>query len=68
MKEAGEKYMDAHSEYLPEEGDVIDTRDIEQYLVWIPRFKYQIFNDALDNTKQPLQLINVFFESKQYNI
>ena len=24
MKEAGEKYMDAHSEYLPEEGDVID--------------------------------------------
>ena len=47
-----------------QEGDVIDTRDIEQYLVWIPRFKYQIFNDALDNTKQPLQLINVFFESK----
>ena len=45
-------------------GSTINTNDIENYLVWIPRYKYQIFNDALDNSKVSLQSINIFFESK----
>ncbi len=52
------------------EGDVINPADIESYFVWIPRYKYKIFNDghytALSeelNADAP-QTIEIEFESK----
>ena len=49
-------------------GTVISEDDIESYFVWIPRYRYQIFNDTLyngltsvDNTKP--QIINIEFET-----
>jgi len=51
------------------DGSVIPESNIESYFVWIPRYKYKIFNDSLyngltevDNSK--VQRIEVEFESK----
>ncbi len=51
------------------EGDIINLDDIESYFVWIPRYKYKIFNDgnytgsAELNAEAP-QTIEIEFESK----
>ena len=44
------------------EGDIIEESDIKAYYVWIPRYKYQIFYDGVNDTSK--QLINITFESK----
>lgn len=49
--------------YYPE-GEVIDPRDIESYMVWIPRYKYELFNVTNTNNKIAPININIFFESK----
>ena len=43
-------------------GDVIDNGDVMAYLVWVPRFKYKLFNP--DASQISAALINVTFESK----
>ncbi len=42
-------------------GDIITEDDIALWYVWIPRYKYQLFN--ADNGSVPEQLINVRFET-----
>ena len=48
-------------------GEVIPEENIESYFVWIPRFKYQIFNDGkyegLTQVENRVQEIKVKFES-----
>ncbi|MDD3392888.1 MAG: hypothetical protein PHE54_05045, partial [Bacilli bacterium] len=51
-------------------GTVIDGDDVKAYLVWIPRYKYTIFNDGenytVNTTSEPEsgeQTINIVFES-----
>ena len=52
----------------PGENEPIDEADIESYFVWIPRYRYQIFDEANYNslttktTKE--KIINVIFETK----
>ena len=43
-------------------GDTIIEDAIKAYYVWIPRYKYQIFYDGVNDTTK--QLINITFESK----
>ena len=43
-------------------GDTIEENKIKAYYVWIPRYKYQIFYDGVNDTTK--QLINITFESK----
>ena len=43
-------------------GDTISEDAIKAYYVWIPRYKYQIFYDGVNDTTK--QLINIEFESK----
>ena len=43
-------------------GDTIEENNIKAYYVWIPRYKYQIFYDGVNDTTK--QLINIEFESK----
>ena len=49
-----------------QEGEVIPESNIESYFVWIPRFKYQIFNDGkyegLTKVENRVQEIKVVFE------
>ena len=49
-------------------GDTIPESNIESYFVWIPRFKYQIFDEGnytgLTSTQNKAQTINVVFENK----
>lgn len=52
-------------------GDTIPETDIESYFVWIPRYKYQIFDDgkytnAVDSkpTESIAKTINIEFENK----
>ena len=42
-------------------GDTITEEEIALWYVWIPRYKYQLFN--VNNESVPEQLINVIFES-----
>ena len=42
-------------------GDTISESEVALWYVWIPRYKYQLFN--VDNGSVPEQLINVIFES-----
>ena len=42
-------------------GDTISESDIALWYVWIPRYKYQLFN--ANNESAPEQLINIEFES-----
>ena len=43
-------------------GDTISEDAIKAYYVWIPRYKYQIFYDGVNDTTK--QLINIVFENK----
>ncbi len=43
-------------------GDTISEDAIKAYYVWIPRYKYQIFYDGVNDTTK--QLINIEFENK----
>ena len=43
-------------------GDTIEENKIKAYYVWIPRYKYQIFYDGVNDTTK--QLINIEFENK----
>ena len=49
-------------------GDTIPESNIESYFVWIPRFKYQIFDEGnytgLTSIQNEVQTINVVFENK----
>ena len=45
------------------EGATVDTRDIDNYVVWIPRFKYKLFNVTTTNEVVPVQVIQVSFET-----
>ena len=49
-------------------GDTIPENVIESYFVWIPRYKYLIFDDgnytSLTNTENAVQTIQVVFENK----
>ena len=49
-------------------GDTIPESNIESYFVWIPRFKYQIFDEGnytgLTSIQNKVQTINVVFENK----
>ena len=51
-----------------ENGDVIPEDNIESYFVWIPRYRYKIFNDetysGLTEVEDRVQTIEVEFESK----
>ena len=49
-------------------GDTIPEDNIESYFVWIPRYRYQIFNEGnykeLSNKDNKIQTINIEFENK----
>ena len=49
-------------------GDTIPEDNIESYFVWIPRYKYQIFDEgnytSLTSIQNKVQTINVVFENK----
>ena len=49
-------------------GETIPESNIESYFVWIPRFKYQIFDEgnytSLTSIQNKVQTINVVFENK----
>ena len=49
-------------------GDTIPENNIESYFVWIPRYKYQIFDEGnytgLTGIQNKTQTINVIFENK----
>ena len=49
-------------------GDTIPEDNIESYFVWIPRYKYQIFDEgnytSLTSIEDKTQTINVVFENK----
>ncbi len=51
-----------------ENGEVIPEENIESYFVWIPRYKYKIFNDTvytgLTEIEDRVQEIEVEFENK----
>ena len=55
------------------DNDIIDPSNIEGYFVWIPRYKYEIFNEGNYNSAETVsskpttsaaQEINIVFESK----
>ena len=57
------KYFDSNNKVLASAvGKTISTDEIMQMYVYIPRYKYQLFN-AEDGTSNP-QAINIAFESK----
>ena len=49
-------------------GETIPESNIESYFVWIPRFKYQIFDEgnytSLTSIQNKFQTINIVFENK----
>jgi len=45
------------------EGTTITQSDIEDYLVWIPRYKYKLFNVTTTNESVPTQSIQIQFET-----
>jgi len=49
-------------------GDVIQERDIKQYYVWIPRYRYQLWNVNSDNTTNVQKAINIEFENKETQV
>ena len=57
---------DMYVEYA--EGEIIPESNIESYFVWIPRYKYKIFNEGnyeeLTSVENKVQTIEVEFESK----
>lgn len=55
-RESRDKYKNAS------EGTIVDEADVLAYLVWIPRYKYKLFNTGTAN--YPLSEIEIVFESK----
>ena len=52
-------------------GEVIPERDIKQYYVWIPRYKYQLWNVNGENkypNGEKESAINIVFESKNTTV
>ena len=47
------------------DGGIVTTDDILQMYVWIPRYKYQLFN--ANNEGVPKQIINIAFETGEDN-
>ena len=49
-------------------GNIIPENNIESYFVWIPRFKYKIFDEGLYSSRteveNAVETINVIFENK----
>ena len=60
-------YVDFTNE-VPENGEVIIEDNIESYFVWIPRYKYKIFDEGnytgLTQIESKEQTIEVMFENK----
>ena len=54
-----DKYLNSDGTY--KSGTVVDMSDVLQMYVWIPRYKYQLFNVSGSSTSA--QMINVEFES-----
>ncbi len=56
----------------PGENQPIEENDIESYFVWIPRYRYQIFDEGnyngLTTKTNKEQIINVEFESKDEEV
>ena len=56
----------------PGENEPIEERDIESYFVWIPRYRYQIFDEGnyngLTTKTNKEQIINVIFETKDEEV
>ena len=54
------------------DGETIPESAIESYFVWIPRYKYKIFNEGnyqtLTNVEKKEQTIEVVFESKEKSV
>ncbi len=52
----------------PGPDEPIDENDIESYFVWIPRYRYEIFNEGnyegLETKTNKEQIINIEFENK----
>ena len=46
-------------------GDIINEDDIKQYYVWIPRYRYKLWNVDSDTSDGAEQAINIIFESKE---
>jgi len=59
--------MDDTKEYT--EGEIIPEANIESYFVWIPRYKYKIFNDTVytgtTTLENRVQEIEIEFENKE---
>ena len=56
-------YLDSNNNVLTnKKGTVIPTSDILQYYVWIPRFKYKLFN--ANNGSVDEQMIEIKFQNK----
>ena len=53
------KYINSDNSYKP--GTIVDMADILQMYVWIPRYRYQLFNVNGEDTEP--QMINVIFEN-----
>ena len=53
------KYIDTDGRYKA--GTIVDMADILQMYVWIPRYRYQLFNVNGEDTEP--QMINVIFEN-----
>ena len=49
-------------------GDVIDDADIKQYYVWIPRYRYQLWNADGVTTTASEKAINIVFENKRTKV
>lgn len=61
------KYINADKTY--KNGTTVIEDDILTYLVWIPRYRYQIFNDATNisvtaTDSSNIKTINIIFENK----
>ena len=54
------KYINSDNSYKA--GTIVDMADILQMYVWIPRYRYQLFNVNGEDTEP--QMINVIFENK----
>ncbi len=56
----------------PGANEPIDEADIESYFVWIPRYRYEIFDEGnyagLTTKSNKVQIINIEFESKDEDV
>ncbi len=55
-----------------QDNEEIPESNIESYFVWIPRYRYKIFNDGnyteLSNVEESVQTIEIEFESKDKSV